>query len=411
MFSNSFIQELIKYKSISLLIKNINFLSSFLCIYLILITPKGLNKLSISFLGLINSIAGISISKIDASLENRLNDLQITSRLSSKNLLEDYLQDKNNLVVEVTKKPIEQADIISDIVQYWIESDKHLMIIGGTGDGKSTTVKYFISRLDNYDITAYDVDFSKDDYPERVQIKYTFDDISQSMQNDIELLEARISDRRAEGKNYNPKPKLIIAEELPALALDIDDIVPIWIRKLSSRGRKVKLKLACLAQNDTAENIALKGNVALRDNNFILLYLGSKALEKAKSMKNDALISWLQESKYGRGILNNSPCEINISALSTTYLNTTNTELIPTSKTPESTGRSETSAPEVQNLTSQNDGIYSDLRSKSEQELIDIGRVLKSDGYSKTKIIKLLFNIDGGSKFTELSRKLDDEND
>ena len=336
--------------------------------------------------------------------------MQITSRLSSKNLLEDYLKDTNNLVVEVTKKPIEQS-------RYYLgycavldsTSDKHLMIIGGTGDGKSTTVKHFISRLNEYDITAYDVDFSKDDYPERVSIKYTFDDISQAMQNDIELLEERISDRRNEGRNYNPKARLIIAEELPALALDLDDIVPIWIRKLSSRGRKVRLKLACLAQNDTAENIALKGNVALRDNNFILLYLGSKAVEKAKSMKDDALISWLQSAKYGRGILNNSPCEININALPSTSLNASNTELIQTSISPESAARSEISVSEVDISMPQNDGIYSDLRGKSEDELIDIGKILKTDGYSKTKIIKLLFGIDGGSRFTELSKKLDTE--
>ena len=409
MFSNSFIQELIKYKSISLLIRNTNFLSTFICFYLIIITPKGLNKISISFVGLINSVSGLTISKIDSTLDNRLNDLQITSRLSSKNLLEDYLQDKNNLVVEVTKKPIEQSDIISDIVQYWIQSDKHLMIIGGTGDGKSTTVKHFISRLNEYDITAYDVDFSKDDYPERVRIKYDFDTISQAMQADIELLEKRISDRRNEGKNYNPKPRLIIAEELPALALDLDDIVPIWIRKLSSRGRKIRLKLACLSQNDTAENLALKGNVALRDNNFILLYLGSKAIEKAKSMKNEPLISWLQESKYGRGILNNSPCEININALSNTSLPTTEDELIPTSKMPESAAISGNLASEVEITDAQNDGISSDLRGKSEDELIGIGRILKTDGYSKTKIIKLLFNVEGGSKFTELSKRLDTE--
>ena len=407
MFSNTFIQELIKYKSISLLIRNINFVSTFLCIYLILITPKGINKLSITFLGLINSISGISIAKIDASLENRLNDLQITSRLSSKTLLEDYLKDSKNLQIKVTQKPIEQADIISDIVEYWIQSDKHLMIIGGTGDGKSTTVKHFISRLNEYDITAYDVDFSKDDYPERVSIKYTFDDISQAMQADIELLEKRISDRRTEGKNYNPKARLIIGEELPALALDLDDTVPTWIRKLSSRGRKVRLKLACLSQNDTAENLALKGNVALRDNNFILLYLGSKAVEKAKQMKNEPLISWLQESKYGRGILNNSPCEININALPSTSLNASNTELIQTSISPESAAISGNPASEVDISMPQNDGISSDLKGKSEDELIDIGKILKSDGYSKTKIIKLLFNIDGGARFTELSKKLD----
>lgn len=409
MFSNSFIQDLIRFKSISLLVRNINFLSTFICIYLTLITPKGINKISVTFLGLINSISGLTISKIDSSLENRLNDLQITSRISSKNLLEEYLKDAKNISVEVTQKPIEQSDIISDIVSYWISSDKHLMIIGGTGDGKSTTIKYFISRLSDYDISAYDVDFSKDDYPQKVQIKYDFDSISQSMKDDLELLEARIKERREQGKQYSPKPKLTIAEELPALALDIDDIVPIWIRKLSSRGRKVKLKLACLAQNDTAENIALKGNVALRDNNFILLYLGSKAIEKAKQMKNEPLIQWLQQAKYGRGILNSCPCEININALPTTYIDATDDELIDSSKIPESAAISGILTSEVENNDVRNDGILQNIGDKSEDELIAIGKILKTDGYSKTKIIKLLFGIDGGSKFTELSKKLDTE--
>jgi len=227
------------------------------------------------------------------------------------------------------------------------------------------------------------------------------------MQTDIELLESRISDRRSQGRSYNPKPKLIIAEELPALALDIQDIVPIWIRKLSSRGRKVKLKLACLAQNDTAENIARKGNVALRDNNFILLYLGSKAIERAKQLKNDQLISWLQATKYGRGILNNSPCTIEINNLLATSDITTNDELSETSKIAESPEESEFLPSKVENLDAKNNDISCNLATKSEEELIEIGKILRSEGYSKTKIIKLLFKVDGGSKFTELSRKLD----
>ncbi|MGB3652959.1 MAG: hypothetical protein WBA41_17320, partial [Rivularia sp. (in: cyanobacteria)] len=221
-----------------------------------------MNKISINLIGLLTGISGISISKVNSNLDTRLNDLGLTSRVSSKELLMDYLTDKEPVTIEVTGKPIEERNMITDIVDYWIKSDKHLMIIGGTGDGKSTAMKYFISRLNDYEITAFDVDYSKGDYPDKVHIKYSYESISEAMNNEIIELEERISDRRNAGNNYLTKPKLTIAEELPALALEIGEDVSKWIRVKSSRGRKVLLKLACLAQNDTAENLALKGNVA-----------------------------------------------------------------------------------------------------------------------------------------------------
>jgi energy-coupling factor transporter ATP-binding protein EcfA2 len=391
-----------------------------------LITPKGMNKLSISILGLLTGISGVSISKVNSNLDTRLNDLGLTSRVSSKELLMDYLKDQQQITVKVTSIPVEERDLIEDIVEYWVKSDKHLMVIGGTGDGKSTAIKHLISKLVDWDITAYDVDYSQGDYPDKVQIRYDYESISEAMNDEIIELEERISDRRNEGKNYSARPKLTIAEELPALALEIGEEVSKWIRIKSSRGRKVMLKLACLAQNDTAENLALKGNIALRDNNFLLLYLGKKAIDKAKKDKDEQLIQWLQSASHGRGILDGKPCLININSyytatdsnsnhLQSTTEGATNHYLTDSSKSLSEVPRSDDSTgiqqSEVENLLPNFDenstnlgGNYGGL---SDDVLIELAvEYFRKGGVKMTPLIKKLFGVSGGDKFKSLSDRI-----
>ena len=433
---NSFLQEIIKYKAVSKSITVINFISCFICFYLMLVTPRGMNKLSISILGLLTGISGVSISKVNSNLDTRLNDLGLTSRVSSKELLMDYLKDQQQITVKVTSIPVEERDLIEDIVEYWVKSDKHLMVIGGTGDGKSTAIKHLISKLVDWDITAYDVDYSQGDYPYKVQIRYDYESISEAMNDEIIELEQRISDRRNEGKNYSARPKLTIAEELPALALEIGEEVSKWIRIKSSRGRKVMLKVACLAQNDTAENLALKGNIALRDNNFLLLYLGKKAIDKAKKDKDEQLIQWLQSASHGRGILDGKPCLINISSYytatdnntqalqSTTNSNsnhlqsTTNTTpnhyLSDSSKSLSEVPRSDDSTgiqdSEVENLLPDFDENSTDLggnyKGLSDDVLIELAVEYFRKGVKMTPLIKKLFGVSGGDKFKSLSDRI-----
>ena len=407
MFSNSFIQELIKYKNNSRLLVIIHLLSSIICTYLLLVTPKGLNKLSVTFIGILNSIAGLSIAKIDSTLNNRLNDLQITSRLSSKNLLEDYLTDTSNITIEVTKPPLSERNIIDDIVSYWVNKDKHLLVVASTGDGKSTSIKLFVDKLLNegYSISARDIDATIDDYNSDVNVTYDYKQIAESINNDLIELEERIIKRRTQSHSFNPTPKFIITEELPALNDELDDI-PIWIKRMSNRGRKAKLFLCIASQNDTVDALGLKGNSKLI-NNFVKLYLGTKALERAKQLKDDVLISWLQGARYGRGLIDDNPCLINISHLQSTSLTTTTLKDITTSETTQNDAISSNPASEVPPKKPQNAGEIAHYGGKSEDELLAMGKILKNEGYSKTKIIKLLFSVEGGSKFTELSKKLD----
>ncbi|MBW4451070.1 MAG: type IV secretory system conjugative DNA transfer family protein [Spirirestis rafaelensis WJT71-NPBG6] len=399
MFNNSFIQDLINYRNNSKLITVISFASCGLCFISAVTIPNGFTKVTVTLLGLLNSFVGIRISREDNNLSTRLEDLQLTYRATSKELLAGYLKD-NSIEVTVPVLPISEADVITDIVSYWQSQEKHLALVGGTGDGKSFTMKLFVSALQNeYSIAAYDVDFAKDDYPDCVDVKYSYQEIEAAFIEDMEELENRIEARRPLGKRYNPDKKLIIGEEMPALAEECDSL-GLWMRKMSKRGRKVGLFIAAIAQNDTAENFALKGDASILKSNFCLLYLGNKAKTRAKQLKNPALEEWLNGASKGRGLIDDKACIIGAS----NFLNPSSAlpieEIKDSAETPGSATKSGVEAPEGGNFTPQ----FSDY---SEEEKLVRARKLRAEGYSKTKIIKLLWEVEGGAKFTELSKLID----
>jgi hypothetical protein len=399
MFNNSFVQDLINYRNNSKLITAISFASCGLAFISAITIPNGFTKVSVTLIGLLTSYTGIRISREDNNLSTRLEDLQLTSRATSKELLAGYLKD-DSIEITVPVQPITEQDVITDIVGYWKSQEKHLALVGGTGDGKSYTIKLFVFALQGeYSLVAYDVDYAKDDYPECVDIKYEFEEIEDSFTADMQELQNRIAERRELGRKYIPDKKLIIGEEMPALAEECESLGA-WMRKMSKRGRKVGLFIAAIAQNDTAENFALKGDYSILKSNFCLLYLGNKAKVRAKQLKNDALLQWLEGASKGRGLIDDKPCIIGASNFLNPSLPLPIVEVTDTTKSPESAARSGVSAPEVDSSTPQ-------IGDFSEEKKIAIARKLKADGYSKTNIIKLLWEVEGGKKFTELSKLLD----
>lgn len=394
MFSNSFVQDLINFKNNSRTIIIIIYINCFLIFISSITTPSGLNKVNLTILGLLSSIIGIKVSKLEDSLNLRLEDLQLSSRVVSKDLLAGYLKDTLIEVILPTV-PITQEDIITDVVGYWLSQDRHLGLIAGSGSGKSHTVKHFISILQsNFTITAYDPDYQLDDYPSSVSVHYDFDDIEKCFTRDIDEIETRISERR-NNKKYLPDNHFYIGEEMPILS-EMCDSTGTWIKRLSKRGRKLKMFLCVVSQNSTAENFQLQNDAAILKNNFSLLYLGSKAVERAKQLKNEPLQQWLNGSRYGRGIIDDKPCVIPANTLFLPTVPLANDELIDSTKSSESVAVASSEVPEVDFETDNFD-----------QKTLEIARKLKADGYSKTKIIKLLWQVEGGSKFTQLSRLID----
>lgn len=400
MFSSTFIQDLINYRNSSRLITAIAFASCGLCFISAITIPNGLTKICITVLGMLSSYIGIVISQQASDLCIRLEDLQLTSRATSKELLAGYLKD-NSIEVSIPTLPVQEADVVTDVVRYWEQQEKHLAIVGGTGDGKSFTMKLFINSLQyEYSITAYDVDFAKDDYPDCVNVKYTYEDIESSFSEDMEELENRIAERRELGKKYIPDKRFIVGEEMPALA-DECETLGAWMKKMSKRGRKVGMFIAAIAQNDTAANFALKGDYSILQANFCLLYLGSKAKARAKQLRNPALVEWLDGALKGRGLINDLPCEIRANHFVDSLAPLSKPELEATPKTAESIASSGVEVEIEDNTIPLNPLNY------DEETKLAMARTLKGEGYSKTRIIKLLWDVDGGARFTQLSKLLD----
>lgn len=399
MFSNTFIQDLINYRNSSKVVTAITFASCGLCFISAITIPSGLTKVCITVLGMLSSYAGIVISQQFSNLNIRLEDLQLTSRATSKELIAGYFKD-NSIEVNIPNLPVQDTDVITNIVDYWQQQEKHLAIIGGTGDGKSFTMKLFINSLQHeYSITAYDVDFAKDDYDSCVNVKYQYGDIEESFNNDMEELEIRIAQRRELGKKYVPDKKLIVGEEMPALADECDSLGA-WMKKMSKRGRKVGMFIAAIAQNDTADNFALKGDYSILKANFCLLYLGSKAKARAKQLKNPALQEWLEGASKGKGLIDDKPCIIAATPYQPANINPPNTEEIADAKIAGSTAGSQLEVPEGAIFGASNIEL-------SEENKLIYGRILISEGYSKNSVIKLLWDITGGRKYSELARLLD----
>lgn len=272
--------------------------------------PNGVIRFYLCAVGAASSVAAKKLLGIKFELEDTLTDLKNVNARQQIGWYTDTLNTPEETPMHTMLTPNDKPrDLITDLVAYWQEQDKHLMLVGGTGDGKSTLVKGLVQVLDDWRFRAYDVDFAKGDYPLEVSVLFTYPAIENEMRKDMASLEERYAVRREAGANaWGERPSLIIAEEMPSLAVECES-EPQWIRLIAKRGRKVKMFLACCVQNDTIENTGLKGDNSLRDSSFVRIYLGKFAAERAKKLDRPELTKWLSEKKHGRFIVDDRPCE------------------------------------------------------------------------------------------------------
>ncbi|RCJ24309.1 hypothetical protein A6770_28490 [Nostoc minutum NIES-26] len=288
---------------------------SIVCIPNALTQQRGLPKLMTLASGLLATEASRRLSKQWTELADVTTDLDILDRRENITWYQQVISSVKQVTVKYSQRWLD-ANIISDPVTYWLNTGKnglplkHLLIVGGTGDGKSTLIQSFASRLSGWQFQVFDVDGTVDDWlfvkPE--QRVYDLTDIEAAMVDDLALLEERILSRREAGKRWTDTPRLTIAEELPAL-VSSSDTAANWVVNHAKRGRKPLLFIAAIAQNDTVKNLGLEGDADLRDSCFTRIYLGSKARERARKLGNDVLLRWLEEFPHGRFIVDDKPCQ------------------------------------------------------------------------------------------------------
>lgn len=278
--------------------------------------PSGAVRFYLCLVGAATSVTAKRMLGIKFELEDTVGDLKAVNRRQQIGWYSDVL----NQAPPIPQMPMQSPTTsylpaslvkgaISNFMSYWLMQGKHLLLVGGTNDGKSTLIKAIQYELQDWRLKAYDVDYAAGDYMEQVEVYYEYDQIAQEMMNDCEELEKRYDDRRIVGdSNWDAESTLIVAEELPSIVSEIPKEQAPWIRKLAKRGRKVRMFLACCVQNDTIENTGLKGDNALRDACFVRVYLGKFAVARAKTLGKMDLAEWLEETQHGRFLVDDRPC-------------------------------------------------------------------------------------------------------
>ncbi|MBL1199885.1 MAG: hypothetical protein FWK04_12555 [Nostoc sp. GBBB01] len=250
-------------------------------------------------------------------LQRSLGDIEEASRVNFQAWVKVQTQPtaQLSLTVGAFDANWQPENLITDPVEYVNKVQKHVALVGGTGDGKSTQAQYFSTRIGGT-VIVYDVDSAKGDWawvePQNLIGDGGLPEVNTAMQSALDHLEEMRVYRKEVSKDIPQEhARFYIAEEFPVLA-DCDN-APQWIKQHAKVGRKRKQFIMALAQNDTAANFALEGDADILDTCFVRIRLGKKAEDYARStLKNTQLEQWLKAGGKKRFMVDDYPCELDL---------------------------------------------------------------------------------------------------
>jgi len=251
-------------------------------------------------------------------LAQLLGDIDQVSRLNFQFWVREKTKATAPMVVNVPALSghWQPDNLITDPVEYVNRVQKHVALVGGTGDGKSTQAQYFSTRIGGK-VVVYDVDSGKGDWvwvePNSLIGDGGLTSVDEAMGEALEHLEKMRVYRKEVSRDIPQElARFYIAEEFPVLA-DCDNASQ-WIKQHAKVGRKRKQFIMVLAQNDTAANFALEGDADILDTCFVRIRLGKKAQDYARALKNPQLEQWLKAGGKKRFMVDDSPCELDLSS-------------------------------------------------------------------------------------------------
>lgn len=209
---------------------------------------------------------------------------------------------------------LDESTVVSDLVGYWRKQQKHLLVVGGTGDGKSVFVQALASQLQGWHFRLLDTDASAEDWLQLraldcTRLLTTNEAIADELTSQLQELEQRLEEGKRLGWSVykrQAQPVLSVVEEYLTLAMNVE-VAPDYLKRLAVRGRKAQQFIAIVSQNDTQDALGLSGQASLVNDCFVRVYLGKKAIARAKLLKRPELVQWLQEQGFNGCLVDDQP--------------------------------------------------------------------------------------------------------
>lgn len=198
------------------------------------------------------------------------------------------LQPKEPVFVEPETKDAKVASLND------VGKQTHVLIIGETGAGKSTLATEIANRLGGI-VLVVDPHASPGDWPglEVVGRERNYAAIAAVMTAQLNEMNRRYA-LRAKGQPYGYELTTIVDEGAAiAKSPECKKIFPEWFSTLGCEARKVQMRMIILTQGQSAKTLNIEGQTELRSN-FCLLRLGKFAIKYAKTLKDPALIDYLE---------------------------------------------------------------------------------------------------------------------
>ena len=180
----------------------------------------------------------------------------------------------------------------------------HILIAGGTGDGKSYLCKKLMAHTPGRKL-ALDIHSGPNSWPEGVKVTgkgRNYRAVGDAIIALCSEMDKRYSQLALGVETWEPVSVAI--DEFPGTIAALKDEdkdyageVLAAFKMLVRESRKVRIRLLILTQGTEVKSLGLEGEGSVRDS-LRWIRLGNFARKYAKDLKDDRLISWVNAQKY-----------------------------------------------------------------------------------------------------------------
>lgn len=186
-------------------------------------------------------------------------------------------------------------------------SKPHVLVLGETGAGKSTLVKFLVSYAAAPSIVL-DSHAAPDDWQGMnvIGMGRNYRAIGETVSQLVNFMDERYQARSQGQKQF--EPLLVLIDEFPAAAANLGKSFTDNIMLLVREARKVSIRLIILSQGSEVKTLGIEGQGSIREC-FAIVSIGKFAVERAKSLKDAQVKQFIESAQYP-AMLDDLPCEL-----------------------------------------------------------------------------------------------------